>query len=146
MENLAFHFWVVLEDARLFSSPLIMLFTEGWDFPVILLKCLSKFLFCSVFDKQNAVLINYLLHPQNKLNVKDCLTQLLSHAVTCCIMCQLTIVASCSTDTWVQIFVRYCIILHVRKVYQKLNNTSGRDISSNFLQEKLLRLECWCAS
>jgi hypothetical protein len=86
LENLAFHFWVVLEDARLFSSPVIMLFT-GWDFPVILLKCLTKFLFCSVFDKQNAVLINYLLHPRHKLNLKDCLTQncwvMQSHDVSC---------------------------------------------------------------
>jgi hypothetical protein len=48
LETLAFHFWVVLEDARLFLLPVIMMFTEGWDFPVMLLKCLSKFLFCLV--------------------------------------------------------------------------------------------------
>jgi hypothetical protein len=74
LETSAFHFWVVLEDARLFLSPVIMLFTEGWDFLLMLLKCLCKFLFCSVlffiyfiffyfffiFYKQNAVLVNYL--------------------------------------------------------------------------------------
>jgi hypothetical protein len=66
-------------------------------------------------------------------------TALLSHAVTWCIMCQLTIIASCSTDTRVQLLVRYCIFLHVRKVFQKLNNTSGRDISSNFF----FKQNCW---
>lgn len=85
--RLVFHFWVVVEDASLISSPVILLFTKGWVFPVILLKCLSKFLFCSVFDKQNTVLINYLLHPQNKWNLKDCLTEncwiMQSHDVSC---------------------------------------------------------------
>jgi hypothetical protein len=42
--------------------------------------------------------------------------ELLNHAVTWCIMCQLTSVASCSTDTWFQVFVRYFIILHARKM------------------------------
>ena len=101
LETLAFHFWVVLEDARLFSSPVIMLFTEGWDFPVMLLKCLSKFLFCSVFFLQTKRGASKLLIASTKQIKSQGLfnTELLSHAVTCCIMCQLTIVASCSTDT-----------------------------------------------
>ena len=85
-------------------------------FLVILLKCLSKFLFCSVFDKHDTVLINYLLHPQNKRNLKDCLTQ------NCCVMqshdvpCANLPVLPVAPQKLEQIFVRYCIILHVRKV------------------------------
>jgi hypothetical protein len=119
LETLAFYFWVLVEDASLTSSPVIMLFTKGWVFPVIMLKCLSKFLFCSVFDRQTKHCANKLLTASTKQTKSQGLFnwELLNHAVTWCIMCQLTSVASCSTDTWVQVFVRYCIILHVREMY-----------------------------
>ena len=94
-----------------------ILFTKGWVFPVILLKCWSKFLFCSVFDRQTKHWANKLLIASTKQTKSQGLfdTELLNHAVTWCIMCQLNSVASCFTETWVLVYARYCITFYVRK-------------------------------